>query len=78
VSTSGIAVSHIDSKLFAVGVFAREIEQVDTSKDREESAEKGNCVACIDGIEAPEEDERSDEGECCECNVVERIDTVRM
>jgi hypothetical protein len=73
-----IAVSHVNSKLFAIGVFAREVEQVNTSEDREESAKKGDRVACVDGVEAPEEDERSDEGECCECNIVERVDTVKM
>lgn len=73
-----IAVSHIDSELFAVGVFAREVEQVDTSEDCEESAEKRDGVACVNGVEAPEQDERSDEGKCCKCNVVERVDTVRM
>lgn len=78
VTTRVVAVSHVDTELFAVGVFAGEVEQVDTSEDREESAEKGDGVACVDGVEAPEEDERGDEGKCCECNVVERVDTVRM
>ncbi len=73
-----IAVSHVNSKLFAIGVFAREVEQIDTSKDCQESAEKGDGVACVDGVEAPEEDERSDEGECCERNIIERVDTVKM
>lgn len=77
-STSGIAVSHVYSELFAIRVFAREVEEVDTSEDCEESAEKGDGVACVDGVEAPEEDERSDEGECCERNIIERVDTVKM
>lgn len=78
VTTRRIPVAHVDTKLFAVGIFAREVEQVDTSKDSEESAEKGNRIACVDGIETPEEDERSDEGECGERDVVERVDTVRL
>jgi hypothetical protein len=78
VATRGIAVSHVNSELFTVGVFAGEVEQVDTSEDREKSTEKGNGVARVDGVEATEEDERSDEGECGERDVVERVDTVRL
>jgi hypothetical protein len=78
VATSGIAVPHVDSELFAVGIFARKVQQVDTGEDCEESAEQRDGVACVDSVEALEEDERSDEGECGECNVVERVYTVRL
>lgn len=60
-----------------VGVFARKVEEVYAREDDEESAEEGNCVDGVCGIEAAEEKEGRDEGAGGEGNVVEGIDTVR-
>lgn len=69
-STSHVAAPTVDAELFTIGVFARQIEQIDTSEDGEKSAEKGDSIACVDSVEALEEKERSDEGECRECDIV--------
>lgn len=68
----GAALSY--AELFAVRVLARQIEKVDTGEDREEAAEERDGVACVDGVETLEEQERGDEGECREGHVVQGID----
>lgn len=62
------------AELFAVRVLARQVEEVDTGENRKEAAEEGDGVACVDGVEALEEEEGSDEGECREGHVVQGID----
>lgn len=71
------AVALADAELFAVGVLARQIEQVDAGEDGQEAAEEGDRVACVDGVEALEEDEGGDEGEGGEGYVVEGVDAGR-
>jgi hypothetical protein len=44
----------------AVGVVAREVEEVDAGEDDEEAAEKGDCVYGRGGVEALEEEEGGD------------------
>ena len=44
----------------AVGVFAREVEEVDAGEDREEAAKEGDGVNGVGGVEAAEEDEGGD------------------
>lgn len=44
----------------AVGVFAREVEEVDAGEDCEEAAEEGDGVYGVGGVEAAEEDEGGD------------------
>lgn len=58
-----------------VWVFAGQVEEVDTRKDNEEAAQKGNCVNGGGGVEALEEEAGGDEGEGCEGYVVERVNT---
>jgi hypothetical protein len=59
----------------AVGVMPGKVEQIYSREDDEESAEQGDCVHCIGGIEPLEEDERSAERSRRERNVVEGVDT---
>lgn len=57
-----------------VGVFAREVQQVDATEDDEEAAEEGYGVYRVGGVEASKEDEGGDEGEGREGYVVEWVD----
>jgi hypothetical protein len=59
----------------ALGVFAREVEEVDAGEDDEEAAEKGDCVYGVAGVEALEENKRCDEGAGGKGDVVQRIYT---
>lgn len=63
-------------QLVAFGVVAREVEQVDPSKNDKEPAEKGDCVDGIGGVEAAEEYERGTQSSSGEGYVVERVDSV--
>lgn len=58
----------------AVGVVAREIEEVYAGEDDKESAEEGYCVYSGCGVEALEEEERCDEGAGGEGYIVKRVD----
>jgi hypothetical protein len=58
----------------AVGVFSREIEEVDAGKDDEEAAEQGDGVYGGGGVEALEEEAGGDEGAGGEGDVVEGVD----
>lgn len=58
----------------AVGVFAREVEEVDAGEDDEEAAEQGDGVDGGGGVEALEEEAGGDEGACGEGDVVEGVD----
>ena len=46
----------------AVGVFAREVEEVHARKNDEEAAEEGDCVHSIGCVESAEEEEGRNEG----------------
>jgi hypothetical protein len=54
----------------AFGVFAREIEEIDTSENCKETAQERDCVDGIAGVEALEQDEGCDEGAGGESDVV--------
>lgn len=43
----GTALSY--AEFLAIGILARQVEQVDTSKNCEEAAKEGDRVACVDG-----------------------------
>ena len=58
----------------AVGVFAREVEEVDAGEDDEEAAEQGDGVDGGGGVEALEEEAGGDEGAGGEGDVVEGVD----
>ena len=60
----------------AVGVVAREVEQVDAGEDDKEAAEKRDCVYGGGGVEALEEQEGGCEGAGREGYVVEGVDTI--
>ena len=60
----------------ALGIFAREVEQVDAGEDDEEAGEERDGVDGGGGVEAAEEDEAGDEGEGGEGNVIEGVDAV--
>ena len=62
-------------KMSAVGIFAREVEEVDACEDDEEAAEEGNGIYGVGRVEALEKDEGCAEREGRECDVVEWIDT---
>jgi hypothetical protein len=62
----------------AVGIVAREIEEVDTGEDDEESAEQRDCVYSRCGVEALEKQERRDEGTSREAYIVEGIHTINV
>lgn len=53
-----------------VGVFAREIEEVNAREDDEEAAEKGDRVDGVGGVEPAEEKEGRHKGTGSECYVV--------
>ena len=57
------------------GVFAREIEKINTSEDCEETAQKRYRVDSVAGVEASEEDEGCDKSAGGEGDVVQRVDT---
>lgn len=57
------------------GVFTREIEEIYTSEDCEETAQERDCVDSIAGVEALEKDEGCDKGAGGEGDVVQRVDT---
>lgn len=59
-----------------VGVFAREVEQVDTREDNEKAAEEGDCVYGGGGVEALEKEAGGNEGAGCEGYIVEGVDAV--
>lgn len=54
----------------AFWVFARQIEEIDTSEDCEKTTKERDCVDGIAGVEALEEDEGCDEGAGGESDVV--------
>lgn len=64
-------------KMSAVGIFAREVEEVDACEDDEEAAEEGNGIYGVGRVEALEKDEGCEEREGRECDVVEWIDNIR-
>lgn len=64
--------------IVSFGVFAREVEEVDTGEDCEETAQKRNGVDSVAGIEASEEDKGCDEGAGGKGYVVQRIDTGKV
>lgn len=57
-----------------VGVFPREVEEVDAGEDDEEAAEQGDGVNGGGGVEALEEEAGGDEGAGGEGDVVEGVD----
>lgn len=62
--------------VYAVGIFAGEVEKVDACEDCEEAAEEGDGIYGVGGVEATEEDEGGGQGEGCEGYVVEWVDAV--
>ena len=73
---AGSAVGELVAEVIAVGVLAREVEEVDAREDDEEAAEKRNCVYGGCGVEALEEQAGCDERAGCEGYVVEGVDTI--
>ena len=62
----------------AMEFIAEAMEAAEREVEEEEATEKGDGVACVDCVETLEEDERSDEGECCKGDIVERVDAVKL
>ena len=60
------------------GIFAREVEEVDTGEDCEETAQERDRIDSVAGVEASEEDEGCDEGAGGEGDVVQRVDTGKV
>jgi hypothetical protein len=51
---AGGAVGELVAEVIAVGIFAREVEEVDARKDDKEATEKRDCVYSGSGVEALE------------------------
>lgn len=64
--------------IVAFGIFAREVEEVDTGEDCEETAQERDRINSVAGVEASEEDEGCDEGAGGEGDVVQRVDTRKV
>ena len=60
----------------AVWVLARQVEQVNTSEDGEETTKQRDGVDGVGSVESFEKNKRGDQGEGREGDIVERIDTV--
>lgn len=54
-----------------VRIRAGEVKEVDATEDDEETAEKGDSVDRVGGVEALEKDERGTESGSCESYVIE-------
>ena len=75
-SVAGDAVGHCVAEcVCAIGVFARKVEEVDAGEDDEEAAKERDGVYGGGGVEALEQEARSDEGKGGECYVVEGVYT---
>jgi hypothetical protein len=52
--TSFFATPAVDAEFLAIGIFARQIQQIDASEDCEEAAEERDGVACVNRVETLE------------------------
>jgi hypothetical protein len=69
-------IAGVYAKVGAVRIFARKVEEVDAGEYGQETAEQGDGIDRIGGVEASEEDKGGHECESRECDIVERVDTV--